>query len=92
MAIIQRTVIGRIEVLEDGQMQIREERITEDDQTGEEVAGRQNHRKVIDVGDDITNEDERIKAVAAAVWTPAVRQARIDALAALEAEALASTQ
>jgi len=76
MAIVQRTVVGRIEILEDGQMQIREELVTEDDQTGEEVAPRQLHRKVIDVEDDTSNEDQRIKDVALVVWTPAVKSAR----------------
>lgn len=62
----------------------REANIVEKD--GEEV-GRTYHRHVLNPGDDLTNECEEAKKVAAALWTPqllADYQAYIASLAAAE--------
>lgn len=59
----------RIEILEDGQLQVRKATIVL--KGGEEI-GRRYHRHVLAPGDDVTKENKRVKAVARAVWTPEV--------------------
>ncbi len=66
MALTEKTVVDKIEILEDGQTQVREATIIERD--GVEVS-RTFHRKVLAPGDDTVNEDARVKAVTAATWT-----------------------
>ena len=57
-----------IEVLADGQMQVREQEIITDTEGNEHVIGF--HRRVIEVGQDVSSEDDLIKSVADAVHTP----------------------
>ena len=59
----------KIEVLEDGALQVRRSDIILKD--GTEV-GRQYHRHVLVPGSDLSNEVKRVKDVANATWTPAV--------------------
>jgi len=66
----------KIEVLENGTLQIRRADIVLKD--GTEV-GRQFHRHVLMPGDDVSNEVQRVKDVAAATWTA-------DVVAAYEAQ------
>ena len=56
-------------VLEDGQVQLREDTVFEED--GKEVF-RSHHRRVLVPGDDVTNESPLVKSVCAAVWTKEV--------------------
>ena len=56
----------KIEVLENGTLQVRRADIILKD--GTEV-GRQYHRHVLTPGDDVSNEVQRVKDVAAATWT-----------------------
>ena len=59
----------KIEVLENGTLQVRRSDIVLKD--GTEV-GRQFHRHVLTPGSDLSNEVQRVKDVANATWTPAV--------------------
>ena len=68
----EREVIDRIEVLEDGQLQIRRALVIERD--GVEIA-RQFHRVVLEPGSAGTSLPARVRAVATAVWTPEVVEA-----------------
>ena len=67
----ENTVIGKIEVLEDGRIQIREDTVMLRD--GVEVA-RTYHRRAHDPTDTPLpdSEDYRVKAIASVIWTPEV--------------------
>jgi hypothetical protein len=66
MAITEKTIIDIIEVLQNNTIQIRNANIIEKD--GVEIA-RTYHRHVINPLDDITNQDEKVKTIANAIWT-----------------------
>ena len=66
MAITEKTIIDIIEVLQNNTIQIRNANIIEKD--GVEIA-RTFHRHVLSPGDDITNEDAKVQAIANAIWT-----------------------
>ena len=70
MALTERNVIGKIEVLEDGQIQLREDTVIERD--GVEVS-RIYHRRVLEPGVAVASErDVRIQSIAEVIWTPDV--------------------
>ena len=72
----EQTIIDKLEILEDGQIQVRRARVIYDD--GKEIS-RTFHRHVIDPGRDVAKlpeEDARVRAVAEAVWTTEVVTAR----------------
>lgn len=79
MALTKETKTDRIEVLEDGQLQVREATIIMDD--GKEIS-RSFHRYVLDPARDSTEgKDARVCAIAEAVWTPEVvaeREAKLE--------------
>lgn len=61
MALTKQTLIDRIEILEDGQLQVRQAtRIFEDGK----MISQTFHRHVVSPGDDVTKEDERVKKLA----------------------------
>ena len=65
MAITELSVIDKIEVLEDGQIQVRRaDKVLRD---GVEIA-KTYHRHVLSPGNDLTNEDPKVIAIAKAVW------------------------
>jgi hypothetical protein len=65
MALIKEVVIDKIEVLESGSIQIRQAtRVLED----EVVLSTSYHRHVLQPGDDLTNEDPKVVAIATAAW------------------------
>ena len=72
----------KIEVLENGTLQVRRADIILKD--GTEV-GRQFHRHVLTPGSDVTNEVQRVKDVAAATWTADVVAAYETQIAELSA-------
>ena len=78
MALTEQTVISAITILEDGQLQIRRSRRVFDNA---EMIAERYHRRVLGPGDDTTQEDPRVRAIAALLWTPAVIQAYRDARA-----------
>ena len=59
----------KIEVLENGTIQIRRADIVLKDDV---EVGRQYHRHCLMPGEDVAQEVERVQAVAAATWTPEV--------------------
>ena len=68
MALEEITLTDKIEVTQNGALQIRHRHAIIDSETGEEKAA-SFHRHVANPGDDVSGECERVKAVAAAVWT-----------------------
>lgn len=72
MSLSEKTTIDKIEILETGQIQIRQATIIEKD--GVELT-RTFHRHVLNPGDDLSSEDPKVVAVAAAVWTTEVVEA-----------------
>ncbi len=79
------TITDRIEVLQTGTLQIRHRHAIIDSETGEEKAA-SFHRHVAHPGDDVTGECDRVKAIAAAVWTDDVIAAYQASLPATEPE------
>lgn len=66
----EKSIIDKIEVLEDGQIQVR--RVNRVFKDGIKIAETY-HRHVIAPDQDIKNEDGRVQAVAKAVWTDEVK-------------------
>jgi predicted component of type VI protein secretion system len=65
MSLTKEVVIDKIEVLESGAIQVRQAtRVLEDG----EVLSTSYHRHVLTPGDDLTNEDPKVVAVATAAW------------------------
>jgi len=79
----------KIEVLENGTLQIRRADIVCKD--GAEV-GRQYHRHVLFPGDDVSEEIQRVQDVANATWTPEVVTAYEERVAATVAQELARNE
>jgi hypothetical protein len=69
MALIEKKIVDSIELVETNHIQVRTSTIIEKD--GVEIA-RTFHRHVLSPGDDITNEDARVQAIANAIWTEEV--------------------
>lgn len=69
MALTERNTIDKIEVLENGIIQIRQANIVERD--GTEIA-KTYHRWTLTPGQDLTGQDQRVVDVANAVWTAEV--------------------
>jgi len=69
MALQEKSVVDKIEVLLNGSIQVRRrDQILKD---GVEVASTF-HRHAIAPGDDLSNEDNRVAAIANATWTKEV--------------------
>jgi len=85
MALEKQTVTDKIEVLENGTIQVRTAtRILEDG----EVLSSSFHRHVLAPGDDLTEQDAKVAAIATATWTPEVVSAYEAIVAAQEALAI----
>ena len=81
MALTKETVVDKIEVLEMGQVQVRTAtRILEDGA----VLSSSFHRHVLAPGDDLTEQDAKVAAIATATWTPEVVTAYEEMVAAQE--------
>jgi hypothetical protein len=66
MALTKETVTDKIEVLENGTLQVRTAtRVLEDG----EVLSQSFHRHTLAPGDDTSNEDAKVVAIATATWT-----------------------
>jgi hypothetical protein len=72
MALTESTKIDQIEVVGDWNIQVRQATVIEKD--GEFVA-RTFHRWVLTPDSDISNQEQKVKDIANAAWTPEVRQA-----------------
>ena len=83
MALTKETIVDKIEVLEKGQVQVRTAtRVLEDGA----VLSSSFHRHVLAPGDDLTEQDAKVSAIATATWTPEVVTAYEEMIAAQEAE------
>ena len=71
MSLNQVSVIDVIEVVENGILQIRQRNDIIEDTTNQVIASTF-HRTTFSPGDDISNQPERIRSIANAVWTPEV--------------------
>ena len=69
MALIEKKIIDKIELVENNSIQVRTANIIEKD--GIEIA-RTFHRHVKHPGDNVTNEDPKVQAIANAIWTEEV--------------------
>ena len=69
MALIEKQIVDLVELVESNHIQVRTANIIERD--GVEVT-RTFHRHVLSPGDDVTNEDPKVQAIANAVWTEEV--------------------
>lgn len=69
MALEKISVVDRIEVLENGCVQVRTKTAILED--GVQISG-SFHRHVMIPGDDYSKEDDRVKAICKATHTPAV--------------------
>ena len=66
MSLTEKTIIDKIEIVENNSIQVRTATIIEKD--GSELT-RTFHRHVVVPGADITNEDSKVQAIANAIWT-----------------------
>lgn len=66
MALTEKTIIDKIEVLENNSIQVRTANVIEKD--GVEIT-RTFHRHVVNPSNDISGEDAKVQAVANALWT-----------------------
>ena len=81
MALTKETIVDKIEVLEKGQVQVRTAtRVLED---GVALSS-SFHRHVLAPGDDLTEQDPKVSAIATATWTPEVVTAYEEMIAAQE--------
>jgi urease accessory protein UreE len=69
MALIEKQIVDKIELVQTNHIQVRTANIIEKD--GTEIA-RTLHRHVLSPGDSIVNEDPKVQAIANAVWTEEV--------------------
>ena len=83
MALTKEIIVDKIEVLELGQVQVRTAtRVLEDDV----ALSSSFHRHVLVPGDDLTEQDAKVAAIATATWTPEVVTAYEEMIAAQELE------
>lgn len=69
MALIEKTIVDKVELVENNSIQVRTATIIERD--GTEIS-RTFHRHVVAPGEDILNEDPKVQAIANAIWTEEV--------------------
>jgi len=77
MALTERKEIGSIDILPLGQIQVRTDTVI--DRDGVEIS-RTYHRHVLEPGSDISQQDQRVKDVAATVHTDECKAAWIEFL------------
>jgi urease accessory protein UreE len=81
MALTKETIVDKIEVLEMGQVQVRTAtRVLED---GTQLSS-SFHRHVLAPGDDLSEQDAKVAAIATATWTAEVVTAYEEMIAAQE--------
>jgi hypothetical protein len=66
MALTEKTIVDKIELLENNSIQVRTANVIDKD--GLEIS-RTFHRHVLNPGDDISEQDPKVQAVANAIWT-----------------------
>lgn len=75
MALTEKTIIDKIEVLESNSIQVRTANVIEKD--GVEIS-RTFHRHVVTPSNDISGEDAKVQAVANAIWTEEIIAAYLE--------------
>jgi len=81
MALTKEIIVDKIEVLEQGQVQVRTAtRVLEDGA----VLSSSFHRHVLAPADDLSEQDAKVSAIATATWTPEVVTAYEAMIAAQE--------
>lgn len=75
MSLLEKKIIDRIEIIENGCIQIREASIIEKD--GVEIH-RSFHRYVLHPGQDLNDQDPKVVAVASVIWTEDVIQSFLE--------------
>ncbi len=81
MALTKETIVDKIEVLELGQVQVRTATKVLEDGV---VLSSSFHRHVLAPGDDLSEQDARVSAIATATWTSEVVTAYEEMIAAQE--------
>jgi hypothetical protein len=66
MALTEKQIVDKVELVETNHIQVRTATIIEKD--GTELT-RTFHRHVLAPGADLTNEDPKVQAIATAIWT-----------------------
>ncbi|MEK9770391.1 MAG: hypothetical protein VW683_15880 [Betaproteobacteria bacterium] len=69
MALSEETIVDKIEVIENGSVQVRTATVIKRDDV---EINRSFHRHVLAPGDDLTDQDARVTAIANATWTDEV--------------------
>ena len=69
MALTEETIVDKIEVIENGSLQVRTATVIKRDDV---EINRSFHRHVLAPGDDLTDQDARVSAIATATWTDEV--------------------
>ena len=82
MALTEKTIIDKVELIENNSIQVRTATVIEKD--GAELT-RTFHRHVLAPGADVSNEDVKVQAIANAIWTEEI-------IAAYSASISANTQ
>lgn len=67
--ITEKSIISKIEILEDGQIQVQRANLVLRDGT---VIAKEYHRQVLAPGDSLASQDANVAAHARLAWTPAV--------------------
>ena len=69
MSLTEKTIVDLVELVQSNHIQVRTATIIERDSV--EIT-RTFHRHTLSPGDDVTNEDPKVQAIANAVWTEEV--------------------
>jgi hypothetical protein len=72
MALTKEEIIDKMEILEDGTIQVRKATVIKDD--GVEIS-RTFHRHIVTPADDVSGEDARVQSVAGVLHTAQVKAA-----------------
>ena len=75
MALQQNIVIDKIEILENGIIQIRQRTDIFDDLNPSIIMASNYHRNCLTPGQDLTGQEPKVLPVAHAIWTPAINAA-----------------
>ena len=78
MTLASTNTIDKIEILENGVIQVRQAQVITD--SGNEIA-RNFSRWVLSPGEDVSTQDPKVKAIATAIWTEAVVSAYVASVA-----------
>ena len=69
MALTERNIVDKVELVESNHIQVRTANIIEKDG---KVVAKSFHRHVLAPGDDVSGEDSKVQTIANAVWTDEV--------------------